>query len=328
MECSLAPGRPYLWQTSSEGDDIHIIDIEARAIVGRLVVGPEPHGIAAPRDGHIVYVSIEANGQPHGELLGIDPTTLEVSFRLKVGPEPHAIATTPDGRWVYVPCRDGHYWVIDAGRRQVLHRIHTGGRPHNTSISRDGRLAYLSPMGRSMVTIVDITNNHRVVGTISFSNSVRPPALSSDGHQLFQHVDGLNGFEVAHTGRQRIDARVEHSMPLGWLLVHGELGWLDSDGLHRCHGLVTRPAHSELWSACGSRITIHSTESPYRELSWFALSDDAYWLTFSPDGRYAFVPVRDEWSVAMVDAASTRVLARFDVGPAPKRNLVVTTPRS
>lgn len=31
-------------------------------------------------------------------------------------------ATTPNGRWVYVPCRDEHYRVVDAERREVVAR--------------------------------------------------------------------------------------------------------------------------------------------------------------------------------------------------------------
>lgn len=62
-----------LWQTNSEGDDIHVFDLESRTLVRRLVVGPEPHGIAAPADSSVVHVALEANGRARGELLWIDP---------------------------------------------------------------------------------------------------------------------------------------------------------------------------------------------------------------------------------------------------------------
>lgn len=140
-----------------------------------------------------MYVSLEANGGARGELLWIDPLSLEIEYRLEVGPEPHAIATTPDGRWVYVPCRDGHYWVVDAVARKVVTKIQTGGRPHNTQASRDGRFMYLSPMYEPQgVTVVDIQANHEVVGFIPFAESVRPSALSGDGRFLFQHVDAAS----------------------------------------------------------------------------------------------------------------------------------------
>jgi hypothetical protein len=316
--------KAQLWQTSSEGDDIHVFDLDSRKLVQRLVVGPEPHGIAAPADAHVVYVTVEANGRDRGELLWIDPRAYSVLHRMQICPEPHALATTPDGRWIYVPCRDEHYWVVDAERREVVTRIRTGGRPHNVQISRDGRLALLSPMGgAARVTIVDIEDGHRVLGEIPFAGSLRPSALSLDG-RLFQHVDGLNGFQVADVKRREVVAAIEHRTPLGWLRVHPKLGWLGRSGLQRCHGLAIRPGEREIWSACGASVTIHDiTGSSHPELARVPLACKAYWLTFSPDGRFAFVALSGLNEVAIVDADSRQVVAHLAAGDAPKRNLVI-----
>ena len=71
---------------------------------------------------------------------------------------------------------------------------------------------FLSPMGDPHgVTIVDVQAQHKIVGFIPFSESVRPPALSADTAFLFQHVDGLNGFEVASVHQRKVIATVEHS---------------------------------------------------------------------------------------------------------------------
>jgi YVTN family beta-propeller protein len=319
-----APAATLLWQTNSEGDDIHVFDLESRTLVRRLVVGPEPHGIAAPADARVVYVSLESNGRALGELLWIDPRAYTVQHRMALCREPHALATTPDGRWIYVPCRDEHYWVIDAEKKEVVTRIHTGGRPHNTQISRDGRTAFLSPMGTpSRVTIVDIEAGHEVVGEIAFAASVRPPALSDDG-RLFHHVDGLNGFQVADISRRDVVATVEHRTSLGWFLVHPKLGWLGTSGLRRCHGLAIRPDQREIWSACGASVTIHEVAgSAYRELARVALESKAYWLTFSPDGRWALVALSEADRVAVIDTKSRQVVAHLPVGVGPKRNLVI-----
>ena len=322
----LAPARaaPLLWQTNSEGNDIHVFDLESRRLVRRLVVGPQPHGIAAPADASVVYVALEANGRARGELLWIDSRAYRVEHRMELCREPHALAATPDGRWLYVPCRDEHYWVVDAKERTVVARIHTGGRPHNVQVSGDGRLALLSPMGdRARVTIVDVEAGHEVVGEIRFAGSVRPSALSIDG-RLFQHVDGLNGFQVADVDRREVIATVEHGSPLGWFLAHPKFGWLGPSGLQRCHGLAIRPDQREIWSACGASVTVHDiAESSYPELVRVPLESKAYWLSFSPEGRWAFVALSETDEVAMIDTASRRVVAHLSAGAAPKRNLVI-----
>jgi DNA-binding beta-propeller fold protein YncE len=324
--CCVAPAQATsrLWQTNSEGNDIHVYDLESQQLVQRLVVGLQPHGIAAPADPRILYVTLEANGRARGELLWIDPREVRVEHRMEICREPHALATTPDGRWIYVPCRDEHYWVVDGESREVVARIRTGGRPHNVQISRDGRLALLSPLGRgARVTIVDVKAGHEVVGEISFAGSVRPSALSLDG-RLFQHVDGLNGFQVADVDRREVVATVEHGAALGWFLVHPKLGWVGSDGLQRCHGLAIRPDQREIWSACGATVTIHDITRPsYPELARVALESKAYWLTFSPGGRWALVALSEAGEVAVVDTESRRVVAQLRAGAAPKRNLVI-----
>ncbi len=320
----------YLWQTNSEGTDIHVFDVATRTLVKRVEVGPHPHGIAAPEGATFVLVTLESNGRPAGELIWIDPATFEVTYRLQVGREPHALAVTPDGRWAYVPCRDGHYWVVDVPEREVIAKIRTGGRPHNTTASPDGRFMYLSPMGTpKRVTIVDVAAGHRIVGEIRFRDSVRPPALSADNRWLFQHVDGLNGFQAADVGRREVVTTVEHSYELGWFLLWpSRLGWLSATGLGRCHGLAIRPDQKEIWSACGAGINVHILTSPdFPEAVRIPMVDDVYWITFSPDSKYAFVPVRDQRSIAVVDTKSKTVLSHLEAGPAPKRNLVILNDR-
>jgi hypothetical protein len=163
-----------------------------------------------------------------------------------------------------------------------------------------------------------------VVGQITFGASVRPSALSRDGRRLFQHIDGLNGFQAADVNRREVVATVEHRRPLGWFLMHPKLGWLGPNGFQRCHGLAIRPDQREIWSACGASVTMHDiTNSSYRELDRVLLGSSAYWITFSPDGRWAFAALAHAGGVAVIDTASRRVSIQFSAGAGPKRNVVI-----
>lgn len=314
-----------LWQTNAEGDDIHIVNLEKKQAVRRLKVGPNPHGIAYSKTRNTVYIALEHNDETQGELLWIDATTFKILKRIKVGPEPHEIEVTPDGAYIYVPCRDGHYWVIDGDSGEVLTKIKTGGRPHNTSVSDDGQFMYLSPMDApKKVTIVNTQIGHQVVGTIEFNNSVRPPAITKDGQLFFQQVDGLNGFEVASIPQQKQIARVEHEEKLGSFKLHNKLGWLSNRGFNRCHGLEIHPNQQEIWSVCGDLLRIHNiTNFIFPETHSFNLGVKAYWLTFSPDGKYAVIALSNTNEVLVVDADKKQELYRFKVGEKPKRNLVI-----
>ena len=321
-------GKQLLWQTNSKGNDIHIFDIDGFELQSRLIVGPEPHGIAAPDDVHVIYVSLESKDLDNGELLWIDPHSLTIEHRINVGPRPQAIATTPDGRWVYVPCRDQHYWVIDAEARKVVAKIYTGGLPHNVQASRDGRYMFLSPMGEPQgVTIVDVQAQHKVVGFIPYSGSVRPSALSADGRLLFQHVDGLNGFEVANVRHREVIATVKHSTKLGWFLPIKRIGYITFEGFKRCHGLALRPDQEEIWSACAENLVVHGVRDPsYPEIHLIELEGKGYWISFSLDSCYAFVALYNRNEVVVIDAVNKQVVRHLSVGNAPKRNIVVEFP--
>ena len=319
-----ANAEQFLWQTNSGGTDVHIFRLSDFALVERLEVGLHPNGIAAPDDASVVYIALEANGREHGELLWVDPDRLRVTHRLAVGLEPHAIATTPDGKWVYVPCRDGHYWVVDAEAKRVVKKIRTGGRPHNTQASRDSRYMYLSPMEKSEVTVVDVSAGHSVVGVIRFAGSVRPSALSADGRLLLQHVDALNGFQVADTVRREVIATVKHSSDLGGFIPIKRFGFLTLTGFKRCHGLAIRPDQKEVWSTCAEFLAVHRLAPPdFSEIRTIELPGKGYWLTFSPDSRHAFVALSGRDQVLVLDAATGATVQVLATGRAPKRNLVI-----
>jgi DNA-binding beta-propeller fold protein YncE len=328
VQSSLAGAVPYLWQTNAAGDDVYIYELETFLLFKKLVVGPEPQGIAAPDDARVVYIALEDKTSKRGELLWVDPQSFTIQYRLTVGPSPRAIATTPDGRWVYVPCRDGYYWVIDAQSKTVATRIYTAGRPHHTVASRDGRYMYLSPMGLPQrVTIVDLEAGHHVVGYIPFGGAVQGSALSADQTLFLQHEDGLNGFQVADIAQRNVIATIVHSTSFGGLIPVKRLGWLTPQGFKRCGGLAIRLDQQEIWSVCAENLTIHALRPPdFPERHTLQLTGQGESLTFTPDSRYAFVALTGRDQVAVVDTNTKAVVRHLDAGKAPRQNLVITLP--
>lgn len=323
-------GIELLWQTNAGGDDIHVMDVGSGALIDRLVVGPQPHGLAATANGRTVFTTIEADGQRNGELASIDAKSLRVMGRSPICREPHALAATPEGRWLYVPCRDGRYWVVDGHTGAMTKQIETGGRPHNTQISNDGRWAFLSPMsGTHDAFVVDIAADHQVVRRIRFGGSLRPSALSANTHYLLQQIDGLNGFQVADVGLGSVIATVEHATPLGGirlpLLDH--VGRLGIGGLSRCHGLAISPINAK-YGRC-ARTTSRSMSWPARIFAKslrYDCGQKGYWITFAPDSRYAFIALSEAGRVAMIDTHTKRIVTLLAAGNQPKRNLVLRRP--
>ena len=308
--------RQKLYVTNSAGNDVTVIDVAAHKPIGRIEVGPHPHGIAVPASQDVVYVTIE--GKDPGELVWIDPFTDKIVRRMAIGPAPNQLAVTPDGKFAYIPVADGNYEVVDLAKAKIIERIHTGGRPHNTVCSIDCKRMYLAPMGTpKKVTIVDV-ETHKPIGEIPFSNVVRPIALAHDQKRLYVEVDDLVGIEVADVDARKMIYRIP-----------AELDQQHRDFASRSHGLGIRPDQKELWECDVEHYEVHvydlTAEKP-RQIATVPIGSRVYWLTFSPDGRICYVSARGDSAVAAVDTETKKIVARMPVGKEPKRLVVVTLP--
>jgi YVTN family beta-propeller protein len=315
-----APGEAplqKLYVANSAGNDIHVIDTSTNQVIKHLEVGPQPHGLVATAKGDRIYITIENATGDEGELLWFDPIDDQVTRRMKVGPRPNQPACTPDGKLVYVPCDDASWWVIDTVQGEVIAKIATGGRPHNTLSSPDGKRMYLGPKGSYHVLVAD-TRLHKLAGEIPLSDAPRPIAISKDERRLYANVDTLIGFEVADIPNRRVIHRVEAEVPADLLRT-----------MSRSHGIALTPDENELWmcDVYHDRTYVFDLSvEPPKQVATIEMQGGGYWICFSPDGSRCYISERIGNTVAVIDTATRRTVARIAVGEVPKRVLVVTVP--
>jgi YVTN family beta-propeller protein len=303
-----------LYITNSAGNDVTVVDVPANKVIGRIEVGANPHGIAAPAKQDFLLVSIE--GTKPGELVWIDPATDKVTRRMPIGPAPNQLAVTPDGRFAYIPVSDGFYEVVDVAKAKIIERIFTGGRPHNTVCSANGQRMYLAPMGNpKKVSIVEVAK-HKIIGEIPFTSVVRPVAVTRDEKRFFAEVDGLVGIEMADVPTRKMI----HRVPADLSPEQKKIG-------SRSHGLGIRPDEKEIWECDVEHKEVHvydiTAERP-KQIATIPMPGSVYWLTFSPDGRFCYVSVRTRNEVAVVDVASKKLITTIPCGKEPKRLMVVS----
>jgi YVTN family beta-propeller protein len=309
---ALLPQKLYV--ANSAGNDLHIIDPATNKVVKRVEVGPQPHGLVATQDGKQLFLTIENSEGEHGELVWFDPITDTVTKRIKVGPRPNQLACTPNGKLVYVPCDDASWWVIDTVNAKVLKKIATGGRPHNTLCSTDGKRMYLGPKGSYHVLIADAVE-HKLIGEIPTSDAPRPIALSKDEKRLYANVDTLIGFEVADIAKRKVIHRVEAEVPEDQLRKAS-----------RSHGIGLTPDEKELWMCDvfhDRTYVFDNTQEPPKQVATIVMKGGGYWISFAPDGKHCYISERIGDSVAVIDTATRKIVARIEVGKAPKRLVVV-----
>ncbi|MBI3861126.1 MAG: beta-propeller fold lactonase family protein [Planctomycetia bacterium] len=306
-----------LYVANSAGNDLHVIDTATNQVIRRVEVGPEPHGLAASASGDRIFITIENTRGDAGELLWFDPVDDKVTRRMKIGPRPNQLACTPAGTLTYIPCDDASWWVVDTERAEVITKIATGGRPHNTLSTPDGKRMYLGPKGSYHVLIADAVS-HKLIGEIPLSDAPRPIALSKDERRFYANVDTLIGFEMADIPSRKVIHRVEAEVPAELLRKSS-----------RSHGIGLTPDEKELWmcDVFHDRTYVFDiTAEPPRQVATIVMQGGGYWMCFSPDGKWCYISERIGNTVAVIETATRRTVARIPVGKVPKRVLVVTPP--
>jgi hypothetical protein len=97
----------------------------------------------------------------------------------------------------------------------------------------------------------------------------------------------------------------------------------------RSHGLGVRPDQQELWSCNVEHHLVHVhelTSGEYAEVATVPVPGRPYWVSMSPDSRYAFVSLRSKREVAVVDCHSKQIVKYLPAGLAPKRTQTIDVP--
>lgn len=303
-------------QTNAAGDNSHIIDPVTNTVVGVIENVEIPHGVASAPDGSQIYLSNEALHT----LDVIDSRTLRVKRRIPLSDRPNNIAVSKDGRRVYVAIMEapGAVDVVDVLAMRKIKTIPASGQIHNVYVTPDGKYAVGGSVHTSTIDVIDTASNE-IAWTMKMSAGIRPMAFDTHSDGSTQHIylqlSHFHGFAVVDFNSRKEVARVEHP-PIPGVEAH-----YDGLQLAPTHGLGIPPKGKQtLWSL--SKIYgyayIHSLPD-LEEIGRVHVGQHPEWITFTPDGRYAYIGVAGDNATVVVDVQNREVLARIPVGQTPKR---------
>lgn len=309
-----------LYVANTSGDSLSVIDLDGQMVVNEVRIGSHPHGLAVSPDQRMLYCSIESERA----IKFLDTSIDAVVRTVTTTGLPNQLAVTPDNRWVYVAINDkGTADVIDTREAKVARTLEVGKRPHNCYCPVGARHMYVTSIGDHLVKQFDFAKDHVLANTVSFDGAVRPLAVTRDEKRLYVALEGLHGFGWADlvTGKQL--GRMERPLPPPE--QRSKFAYMNT------HGLELRPGDRELWvtSFIGNGLMIYDLtgDSP-KYVTTVGVGDAPNWMTFSPDGRYAYSANAGSNSVSIVDCAKRVAIKEIKVGPVPKRLLEVHVPGS
>ena len=209
------------------------------------------------------------------------------------------MSISPDGSVIYLPSLEGPHWlVLDARSGDVLERIVLNSRAHNTVYGRDGRHVYMAGLASPFLAVAD-TSSHQVVKQVGpFSHSIRPFTVNGSQTLCYVNVNELLGFEIGdiRSGKKLHRVQIE-GFRNGPVKRHG------------CpsHGVGLTPDEREVWVVDGPNSHVHVFDNaslPPRQIASIRLRDQPGWVSFSLDGRNAYLSTGE-----IIDVATKRIVA-------------------
>jgi YVTN family beta-propeller protein len=307
-----------LYVDNTGGDTVSVIDLASRKLSHEIHVGMHPHGLGVSPDRRHLYVSVE---DTHTVAV-IDTATDQVVRTIPTTGRPNQLAVTPDGQFVYVAIADRQVAdVIDTKAGRVVQSVEVGRFPHNCYCPTGAKHVYVTSVTDRRVREFDFRHGHRLVQTVTFDGDVRPLCVTRDERRLFVALVGLHGFAWADLTTGRVVERVARPLPPPER--RSKFAYMET------HGLELTPDNRELWvtSFIGNGLMVFDVtgSQPVYETT-VDVGDGPNWLTFSPDGRFAYSANAGANSISIVDTAARKAVAELKVGAVPKRLLEVWIP--
>lgn len=315
-------------QTNSRTDMISLIDPATQSVVAEIKGVPVNHGAAAAPDGTRLYFSSEAKMT----LDVVDAKTFQIIKEIPLSARPNNITIGKDGHFVYVGIMQGEGGldVIDTRTLENVRHIDTEARVHNPYVTPDGRYIVAGMFGGSNnLAVIDVASEKLAFALYPPKDPNRGDALdgirpvtfdtNSDGstRNMYVQLSDFHGFTVVDFKTQKEVARIElPSVPVEQRVPEGTYNRAPS------HGIGVAPGGRTLW-VC-SRLNGHVYAYSLPDLKLIGavpVGSHPDWITFSPDGKFAYAANGDSDDVSVIDIAAAKEIKRIAVGEAPKRNI-------
>jgi len=267
---------------------IHVYDVDQHhaevTVIRAFSCCADVRGITAAVPTHRLYVMYNRDSQGH--VASLDLMSGQVIWdRVLHSPGVDRGDVTPDGRTLYLPTWEddpgsAYELVIDAETGTEQARITLPPRSHDTIVSLDGQRVFMETKSQTASMYVADTASNRVVETLGgycCSGVLAPFAINGTGTKVVNNVNGYAGLHLADVAF----GGVIEVIPF----ASGQGG----------HGIAWTPDEREVWVNDGGMPDVHVFDmnaSPPQELRLVAVSHVPHWITFSIDGRFAYVAGR------------------------------------
>jgi YVTN family beta-propeller protein len=327
-----------IYVLNNHGTTIDVIDPTTNKVVQTIQNIPHSHGVTFSHDGHHAYVTSETEDA----LFDIDTTTGKTLRKVTLSKgSANLPALTKDGKRLYVcvngtrdeqgniqSAHHGFVDVVDVASFTTTKTLPMKGGMHDCYTTPDGKYIVATSLGGGFLSVID-PDTSEILWTINFDKGITTSAfeVNPDGStkRIFSGLSPYHGFAVIDFAARKEVDRITLPEPNDFKLG----GDLERRNLQPTHGASISPDGKTLWmvSRSSNGVFVYSLPdikfikyipTPKNPAVQHPVdSGDPGWITFTPDGKTAYIPNAAVDSVSAIDTKTMKEIAVIPVGRQP-----------
>ena len=280
-------------------------------------------------DGETLYVS-RAN---LGDTVAIDMRTREIEWRTEMlGFRSDHAKITPDGDYLYqADILADKVWKIDTDTGEKVDYFPAEDWPHGTHVHED---RIINGSLGSILLPDEIDGNHRltfadretleVTKTIDFDEGVRPFAFADDDETVYVQISYLHGFHEVDVSSGEIQRTKD--LPINEHVPDSKEDY-PLQSAH--HGIEVSPDEQYICAAgtTGNYVAVVDRET-FETVGITDVGKYPYWVVNAPDGEHAFVSVKNEAKISVIEYETADEVATIPTGDFPMVTQVHDVPEA
>jgi YVTN family beta-propeller protein len=325
----LAASTARIYVMNGAGDTVEVIDPVTNKVVQTIEGIEAGHGVTFAPDGSRAYITDEAESS----LDVVDTKTAKIIKKVHLSGQPNLPVVTRDGKRVLVCIREkpplAGIEIIDTASLETIKKIPMKAGMHDIFTTADGKYAVAgSPTGK-FLSVIDLQTDQPVwevpfdMGVLTMSIE---PGPGGAARRIFVQLQGLSGFAVVDFEKRAEVDRIKFPEE------HSEFP------PNATHGSVLAPDGKTFWInyATANAVMVYSLPElkllgrvplPVQSMPGRpSIGAGPQWLTFTPDGKTAYVVNGGLRTVSAIDPKTLKVLTSVRVGEGPRNISTLVLP--
>jgi YVTN family beta-propeller protein len=316
-----------LYVLNGAGTSVSVINMGSNKLVQEIEGIEAPRGADFSPDGSKFYVT----GEHTPILYVVDQKTGKIINQLSLSGNGDGVAATKDGR--ILVCAGQMLDIFDAAtlkKTKTLQAVTGRGKTlHYVQLSKDEKYAIVSSEAGQFLKALDL-KTEEFMWEVDFDFKVATFAIESnqDGspRRIFNTMQRAKAVGITDFAtHQKVGDIPMPSEPGGYM-----------SGTSDFHGITVSPDGKTLWvnwrrsngafiySLPDLKLLGHADLPDFKIPGRPLLGAVPYWITFSPDGKTAYISHTGQKSVSAIDTKTLKQIALIPVGQVPARMYEVT----